>query len=458
MARKKVVVLGAGISGLTAAYYLKKRFGDDVDLTVIEKRSEPGGWIRSIEDRGLFFELGPRSLRTKGSGQATLTLVEELGAKDSVVAADAAAQRRYLWVDGKLQDLPTNPFSAALSPLTRPALGSLLLEPFRPRGNGKDESIYEFTKRRLSRYVAETFLDPLTTGIFAGDIRRLSMRSCFPTLVEWEQAKGSILRGALFGRRKKPSLSPWVEEMQRIPLISFKQGMAFLPKVLHQNTDADWAMSESLQALEFHQDHVRVHSDRRCIEADEVVSALPPLALAPLVKGSDSRLGTLLHQPRAASLVVISLGYLKSCLPVRGFGYLVPSREKEAVMGVVFDSCTFPQHNRNKHETRLTVMMGGTHSPELVQEQDDTCLALAKQALAKHLGITSQPDLFRITRIRQGIPQYEIGHEELVTEIRQRVGHRFPRLHLLGNFFDGISVNDCVANAKAFAESLSLHS
>lgn len=439
-----IAILGTGISGLATGWFLKQRFGNDIRLSFFEKSRRVGGWIQSVQCDDFIFELGPRSLRTKGAGSHSIDLVEALGLQSEVVAADPAAKRRYLWTEGALQELPSGPLGLFSSSLGRSILTAALGEPFRKKGIFEDESIYDFISRRLSTKIAESLFDPMVSGIYAGDIRKLSLRSCFPLLHDWEQEGGSLIKGAFKKGKKLQASSEWGRQLQRQPIFTFRRGMETLVQALHEQLEADWYLGDAVTGIE----NGIVHSAKRSLEADWVVSCLPAPVLGDLL-GLDS-----LKVFPMASLTVVCLGYNEDCLEKPGFGYLIPSKEKENLLGVVFDSSAFPEQNLSEGQTRLTAMIGGETRPELAHLSGEECLSIVKDALKRHLNIDREPDFVQLKRVQQAIPQYQVGHGKNIAAVRHELEERDPRLILSGNSFDGVAVNDCVANAKMLAERL----
>ncbi len=378
----KIVIRGGGISGLTAAYTLQQR--GYTDIMIVEKSDRLGGCIQSVEHEGFLFELGPRSLRGSGHGQTTLALARELGLP--ITCADPSAAKRYTLRNGALRQISLRDPKLLLA---------LLREPFRRKGDG-EESIDAFFRRRLGSYVADNLVDPFVSGIFAGDPTQLSLRACFPQLELWEKNNGSLLGGA-WANRGAP----------KHPLFSFPEGMEQLPRALAAQLD----VSIKLNSIEVP-------------PADLVVNTLPDRSI-----------------PRA-SVVVVNLGWRTHVLSRSGFGYLVPSNEAADVLGVVFDSCVFPQHNRHVKETRLTVMMGGVRRPDLLELSEEGLLEMALVALSDHLEIRRAPDVFLVTKQRDAIPQYPLGHAMPGNPCR------------LGSSYHGVGVNDCIHAARSIPRAV----
>ncbi|NGX53978.1 MAG: Protoporphyrinogen oxidase [Chlamydiae bacterium] len=375
--KKHILILGAGISGLSTAWYLHKRFKDDIKLTIVEKSNRVGGWIQTINKEGFLFERGPRGFRPHPT---TLALVNELGLDKELIHAEPAAKRRYLYMNQKLQPI-TPPFLFRLG-----LLSVLWRERKIPPSTEEDESIESFFLRRTNRRLAETLIDPLTTGIFGGDYRKLSIRSCFSTLHEWEQQHGSIIRGMLATRKTRTK--------SKGPLCSFREGMETLPRRLAEKLPAEIKLSSSPEG----------------IEADHTISCLPPPDL-----------------PRT-TLTTVSLGYRTPILKKRGFGYLIPSKEKETILGVTWDSEIFPIQNR-ENQTRLCVILRESEDP----------LRTAQEALERHLGITAAPDVHEINLAKNAIPQLTVGHHKREYEGVCSVG-----------------INNCIVHAEKVAVSFKL--
>ena len=413
---KQIVILGAGLSGLTSGWYLHKKWGDQIKLTLIEKTDRVGGWIRSIQQEGFLFEQGPRGFRPK---QLTLDLIKELGLKEKLIGADRSAKKRYLLLNGQLHR-----FSLGL--LLR---HGLLQSCFHKTPlSSEDETIAHFCNRCFSSSFTETIVDPIVKGIFGGEMRDLSYRSCFPTLWEWEKQKGSILRGWLASRRKSSS--------SKVALYSFKEGMELLPKTIAAKLPASILLSTAVQALEKKDKGFLIHLNNRTIEADCVISALPAHTLADIFPPIKS---LLTHIP-FATLSVVNLGWHGKKLAKPGYGFLVPSKEREDIMGMTWDSSIFPDQNRGE-QIRLTTMIRGNHP-------HNELLTLALEKAAIHLQLSHPPDetLTRVAHL--AIPQYPVGHKRHLNQLEEALPQG---MYLVGNSFYGVGVNDCIMAAATLS-------
>lgn len=386
---KKVIIAGGGISGLVARYRLSKKY-PDAEIVLLEKSNRLGGNIETISDP-YFFEVGPRTLKASRSG-ALLKLIDELGLSDKILYSSPSAKKRYILKEGKLRSLPK-----LLSPLIIP----LLTEWKKPSFSG-DETISSFVERRLGSYAAKTFFDPLTLGIFAGDMRELSVSACFPFLKEMETTYGSLTKG--FFRRKKGKKG----------LLTLEGGLQVLIDQLAQKGRGEILLNTPLDSL----DH------------EALVLALPKEGAAHLFKG-DSVARAFFGSIGSVPLTVVNIAYPKKQLKQEGFGYLVPSGEKEKVLGVVFDSSIFPAQSKEQ-ETRLTVMLKEGGEEE------------ALDAVKRHLKIGKKPLAISIKHYPHVVPQYRVGHLERVGAFQEHLKKNYPHITLGGNYLNGVSLNTCV--------------
>ena len=403
----RIGILGAGISGLTVA----KELSREHDVTVFEKADRVGGWLQTEQVGAFQFERGPRSFKTS-SCQALLELASDLG----LTIVPSSTKGRYLWIDGELQSW--------LSPLFSLKGLLALLREWSVAPHHEEETIWEFACRRFNRSIAEKLFDPLTLGIYGGDIRKLSMNCCFSLFKELEQEYGSLTK-ALFKRKKKKS-SP--------SLFSFEGGAHSLIQQLSEKSCADILLNCAVTALHFHESEVEVVTEKGSFHFDFLFSALPPQVLGQLLQPTIPEMAELLLSIELLSLTVINLGYQDNVLSKKGFGYLIPTSEREEILGCVFDSMIFPSE-----KTSLSVMVRG------VDKSDQEYLEIAQRSLKKQLEIAMPPDRFLITRAERAIPQYTVGHQ---LRIRQLLEKCPSRVRLTGNYFHGVSVNECIARAR----------
>lgn len=432
MIKPHYAIIGAGISGLSLAYKLHQH-NPQAKITILEQRDRCGGWIDSPIINGFLCEQGPRSLRTQGNGLYTLQLIEELGLTSEVILADPSAKIRYLYEKGSLRALPHSLISLLFSPLLRQLLVAAYRDWRISPGERIDESVYSFAERHFGREIAERFIDPLTLGIYASDCRKLSVHACFPTWAENDRSHGSLIKAAFAKKNKTVSPSPWITAMQKEAIFSFKGGMATLTHALSERLQDMIHLNTSVEKLTLLKNGIEIAiNGGTTFFADRVFSTIPPKANYKLLQFEP------LNIP-SASVAVVSVGYNKAVLKHKGFGYLVPSREKEPVLGVVWDSVVFPQQNTTPGQTRLTVMIDASAAKDFA--------SIAREILQRHLHIDQAPDLLRVQIAADAIPQYQLGHKERIAEGIKHLKAVSPHLSLLGTGFNGVAVNDCIAQA-----------
>ncbi|XP_059164190.1 protoporphyrinogen oxidase-like [Physella acuta] len=470
------VVIGGGVSGLASTLYIQRYLPQFAKVVLLEASGRLGGWVSTtVHPDGGIFEHGPRSLRPVGEqGRNTLQLAEELGLSRYILPifrSDPAARNRYLYVNGQLCALPSSVVSLfkKIPPFSKPLIGSLMLEPFRWRSQDEDETVHSFVRRRLGPELADIAIDAMCRGIFAGDCRTLSVQACFPPLHQMEQLHGSLLAGAVFGSKgAKVEVSGMTKRA-----VEEKWASWSLQHGLQQLTDA---MAQAIQntrggevrrntkclGVSLNQSgKMVVRTESETLEAGLVVSAIYSKDLANILPTSLADLKQDLSALPSVNVVVVNLEYKDSVLPVKGFGHLLPSSESGPILGVVYDSCTFPEHNRKgcPESTRITVMMGGSWYDQLLRPDGSLpsgpdLVWTASQAAAKQLGIKSHPIRSHVSLQKECIPQYKVGHVQWLSGVEEKISKSNLPLKLVGSSYRGPAINDCINNARKMVESL----
>lgn len=471
--QKTVAVLGGGVGGLTACYHLSKS-PQVSQVVLLEGSGQVGGWLSSTRRAdGAVFERGPRGVRHVGpTGRNTLNMVSELGLEGELLpvsSRSAAAKNRFLYVGGRLHRMPTGLGGVirTIPPFSRPLVLSTLKDLVTPRGEAEDETVHAFVTRRLGAELADLAVDCLCRGVFAGDCRVLSMRSCFPPLFSLERERGSIFLGMLLGARSGAEAPPSAlvrrSQEERWAQWSLRRGMQTLPEALEDCLRSSGRVHVHKHAavtrLETQGSGWEIKLQDGSLKADHVISALPAQALASVLPPAAQPLSEQLREISMVTVAVVNLEYEGSVLPVPGFGHLIPSSEDRGVLGVVYDSVAFPEHNRaGDPTTRLTVMMGGAWFQEAYGNVGDVTekffLGQATRAVRSHLGVSAQPIWSSVAILKDCIPQYHVGHWKRLENIRHYIGHHNLPLTLAGASYNGVSVNDVIFSGRKAAESL----
>lgn len=447
-----VAIVGAGITGLTAALRLTQR---GCRVTVLERGAQPGGSIRSTSENQWLYEAGPNSLQY---GKDLRQLVQELGLEAELVQAAPAAKRRFVVRGGRFVQVPSSPPAFLGSPLfgLRTKL-SLPLELFsRSRVRTTDLSLAELVRSHFTQELVDYAVNPLVAGIYAGDPEKLSVRHAFPSLWSAERSHGSLIRGMMAGAKARKAAG----EGGIPPLVSFQRGLQTLTDALAAKLPPGSlqlnATVETLLPGKPHRLVWRQGEQTQSGEFDAVVLAAPAGALAQLTVGTlgERPLASLdnIPHPPVSSLF---LGYKRDQVghPLDGFGGLVPAVEHRNVLGILFSSTLFP-HRAPEGHAALTVFVGGMRQPELARLSSAEILARIDQDLRDLVGVKGSPVFLRHTFWPRAIPQYVLGFERWQEQLTA-LENRHARLFIGGNVRDGISVPDCVKSGQKLADRVS---
>jgi len=450
----KISIVGAGISGLATAQAILAR-KPDAEITVFEADERIGGkvWTETGSE-GYLCEGGVNGFLDKIP--RTLELCTEAGV--SPVRANASAQKRYVYSRGALHKLPEKPPEFLRSRLLS-VRGRLrvIYETLAGGTDNPDETLAQFATRRLGKEAYERLIDPMASGVFAGDASKLSLKSCFPRIHEIETEYKSLIRGLIKlqmkskreGKKGTPGPGPGGT------LTSFSNGMSVLTDSLAEQLGSRIRVATAVQDISRSGKLYQLQLENGAVEeSDALILAAPAYAQARMLSSMDPELAGLLGEITYPALSVCCFGYRKQQVGqvLDGFGFLIPSKEQRAILGTIIDSNVFPGR-APEGSVLLRSMVGGARSPELALLPDDQLINRVTSDLQDILGLRAEPDFIRIFRWKRAIPQYLVGHAARLDIIDERV-QRHPGLVLTGNAFKGVSLNDCVVNAWKTAESL----
>ena len=447
------VVIGGGVSGLATAWCLSKA-GRDVRL--LEKNPAVGGCMRTLRKDGFLLEQGPFNVLVRDP--AFEQLLGDLGDDIEVESAGPDAKKRYLYLGGRLVPLPSGPVSFLTSRfLSASGKIRLLAEPIcarRPRCD--DPTIGDFATRHFGAEFAHNVLGALVTGVFGGDVDRLSLKSCFPSLGRLDREHRSLFLHGLsvpfrrIGKPKKPRRR-WKG------LINFVGGLGAMSDVIAGRLGDVVTTNCEVTSIERRGDGYSVAYSAsgvsQSLETWQVVLATPigqavgllnTMANEPAGKIAES-----LASVESVPMVILNLGFRREDVghDLKGFGFLVPPGEQGlSFLGVLWASSIFPSHAPPDHHL-FRVFVGGAKRPELAQSSDDELVALAMDELRDVLELRGDPVLVNSCRHASAVPQYYPGHTEMVRRIRAQLSS-VPNLHLVGNYLEGVSINDCVRQAR----------
>lgn len=449
-----IAVIGAGITGLTAAFRLQRAgFG----VTVYESDGRVGGVIRSLRENGYLAEFGPNTVLE--TSPRIRELVADLGLDERRMYSDPRAENRYLVRGHKTVKLPGSLGAFLSTPLfSRRAKMRLLWEPFVSRAPAdREESVADFVKRRIGQEFLDYAINPLIAGIYAGDPHRLSVTHAFPKLHALEQRYGSLILGQVLGARERKRRAE--VSKQNAKKLSFDEGLEVLTRTLHARLGGAVRLNTAVTAVRQEAGGWRVSArGQGRAEPEEAVhsaviycgpayrfseirwSSGAPIELAPLSR---------VNHPPVASVV---LGYRRTDVahPLDGFGMLVPEVEGLNILGTLFSSSLFPNRAPEGHVT-LTTYVGGTRAPELALKKPSSLVEIVAKDLRTLLGVSGKTTFEHCVLYPKAIPQYEVGYGQ----VKQRMDAfeaGAPGLFLAGNYREGISLSDSILSGWRSAE------
>ncbi|QQD73687.1 protoporphyrinogen oxidase [Acidithiobacillus ferrivorans] len=439
-----VIIIGAGISGLATAYFLRKQGWSPL---LLEAAAKPGGNLQSRQEEGYRRDMGPNSLMLKG--HIVPEWLRELRLEEDIVEANPLAKRRYI-LNRHRQPVALGPgvlFGGGL--LSWRGRLRLLGEPFRSprRMQDSEESVADFVRRRLGEEALTWLVDPFISGVFAGNPARLSVQATLPRLIALEQDGGSLLRGALRARNKKSPDTP------KTRLISFHEGLQTLPLRVASALGDALRCNTPVEHLGNSDGNWQVSSGSQTWQSKRLILALPAGAAARLLAPTDAALAHELDAIPYPAVGSLSIGFQRMQVqhPLDGFGMLIPRVMGLETLGVLFSSTLFPGR-APADQVLLTAFIGGSQN-DISGRDDDDLLATALREICPLLGISGKPVFSRCQTWPKAIPQYEIGHLERVKRI-DALSARHPGLYFRANWREGVALGDCMEEAYRFSQDV----
>ncbi len=451
------LIVGGGISGLSAAWYLRKA---GAPAPIVESRPRLGGVIQTEHVEGCTIEGGPDSFLS--AKPAALELIRELGLADDVIGSNDRLRVTFVRKSGRLVPLPdglmmmvpTKLLPLMATPLltlrTKMRMGVELLRP--PRARAGDESVADFVRGHYGQEAVDYLAEPLLSGIYGGDPAQLSVTAVLPRLVELSRQYGSLTRGVLASRAKVRANGAAPSEAAPL-FCTLKGGLGQLVDAVAAAVKPEVipARAESLARAPggF---RLRVAGD--WIEARHIVLACEAHNAAPLAAALDPRLGELLAGIPYSSSVTVAVGFDAAEFPTPpvGFGFLVPKKERRRLVACTWVGTKF-EHRVPPGKIVARCFLGGMEEAGVLAGTDETVAAEVVRELRDIAGVTARPRFTRVFRWPRSMAQYTVGHLERVAEIEARVA-AIPGLHLAGNAYRGIGIPDCIRMGKAAAEKI----
>ncbi len=440
-----VVIIGAGLTGLTLAFYLKKA---GKKVLILEKENRTGGVMRTIHKDGFTFETGPNS-GSMGSAEMA-ELFEDLGDAVELEVANEQSKQRWVMKNGQWHSLPSGLWMGLTTPLfSFYDKIRILGEPLRKKGINPHETVAQMVERRLGKSYLDYAVNPFVSGIYAGDPSQLVTKYALPKLYRLEQNYGSFIGGAIKNAKTKTER----DKKATRQVFSAKGGKQNLIDALTKAVgDANILLGINeinITKEDLYSIILREHS----IEAETVVSTTGAHSLAQLFPFVEKKLMQDIQQLRYAKVVQAVVGFKQwKGKALTAFGGLIPERENKDILGILFPSALF-SGRAPEGGALMTFFMGGIKRPDIIKMSDNEIKAIVKRELKESLQCEATPDLLEITRYQEAIAQYDASSKERLEAI-SKIEKQYPGLILAGNIRDGIGMSDRVKQARTIASAI----
>jgi oxygen-dependent protoporphyrinogen oxidase len=433
-----LLIIVAGPAGLCHAFWRLQQ-DPDLDVRIVDKAPQPGGWVQTRRTEGYSCETGPQAFRPC---DASDTLIKALEMESRVVPCNDAAKLRFIARGGALHPLPMGPKDLLRSKLfTFGGKLRLVSEPFRKSRSPDGETLAQFTRRRFGKQ-AVPLAESMASGVFGGDAHRLEMAAAFPQVLEMEVEHGSLMK-ALGAMARKRKAAEQDGQKPRAALCTFKTGMEELIQSLRQRLNdrlvLGWEVSRVRQIRDRWTAFLAGDSTTT-ITANELVIAAPAHTAALLLPDVDTDLATELRAIPFADIVNVYLGFsaADAAGKLEGFGFLMDRRENSPYLGAIYASSLFPDR-AIEDRFLVRVLAGGALHEGFVDRDRETIAAEAEQVLRKYTGMTGQLLFKRVRKLRNAIPQYVEGHHDRVRRIKD-LAAQYRGLKLIGNSFYDVAM------------------
>jgi len=463
----RIVVIGGGISGLSSAFYLQRdarAAGRELELTIVDKAEQLGGKINTLHRDGFVIEKGPDSFLSRK--KPIIDLAFDLGIEQELVGTNPGAKKTYILHHGKLHPMPQGlvlGIPTELGPFLKSGLLSsqgkarALLDLLTPARKAEgDESLGDFLSRRLGSEVMERIAEPLLAGIYAGDLRKLSLQATFPQFGAAERKHGSLIQGMRINRGKAPMIAADADKLPdsaQTAFLTFKGGLATMVQALdHALADVKRCLGVAVESIVTRPegDYEVILSDGQRLEADGIIITAPAANAAELLKHHVSVAA--LEAVRYVSVANVVMAFDKATFgrEFDGSGFVIPRSE-----GTTITACTWTStkwlHSSPDDKVLLRCYVGRSGDEAVVDLPDDQLSDAVRRDIREIMGITAEPLFTEITRLHHSMPQYPVGHVDQVAALRQEMAAQLPGVWVTGAAFDGVGLPDCIRQGREAA-------
>ncbi|NGP44469.1 protoporphyrinogen oxidase [Bacillaceae bacterium SIJ1] len=453
---KNIVVIGGGITGLTAAYRLEqaaRESNGQLSYTLLEASPRLGGKIRTLYKDGFIIERGPDSFLERKTSAAELC--KEIGLEDELVRNTTG--QSYVLIDETLHPIPKGAVMGVPTSF-RPFITSKMFTPvgklrasadiFIPKSNETgDQSVGAFFRRRLGDQVVDHLIEPLLSGIYGGNIDRLSLFATFPQFYEVEQKKRSLILG-MKQSRTKPL------QKKKGQFLTLKNGLeTIVERLAEELTLGDIRTGMAVTDVERNGDRYDVHTEEGVIQADGVIFAAGHRNLSEVIK-DEAIVQPIVDMP-SASLATVAMAFREEAVEglKDGTGFVVSKKSDYDITACTWTQKKWP-HTTPEGHVLLRAYVGKPGNEGIIEQSDDAIVGIALHDLKKVIQIHEAPLFSVVTRWRQATPQYVVGHKERIEQLKSALNEHYLRFVLAGSSYDGLGLPDCITQANKAAETM----
>ena len=457
---RRIAIIGGGITGLAAAHRLVE-LAPSCQFTLLEAGARLGGVVSTVHRDGFQVEQSADNFIT--TIPWGLELCRRLGLSDQLEQTNPSFRRTYVVRGGRMHRLPdgflmmapTQLWPMAITPILTP-WGKLraAMEYFIPARRGEeDESMASFARRRLGREAFDRLIEPLVGAVYAADMEKLSVEATLSRFQEMERQHGSLIRAMRHQKRQRPKAA--TESGARYSMfVTLRQGLSSMVDAIVARLPAESVrLNCPVERIERFHDGWRLDLGAgSTLDCDDLIVASPSHVAAKLLTPIDAELARELGQIEHSGTAILSIGYDRAQIghPLDGMGAVVPAIERSPILAISFSSQKYP-HRAPEGKVLLRVFVGGARRPELAEMPEAELRPMVLSHLERLLAIRGEPCFSDISHWPRTMPQYHVGHRQLVARIEARVG-RLSGLHLAGNAYHGVGIPDCIHGGEQAAE------